>query len=263
MSKLLDRDALNELQRLLTEALRSARMERAGFGFPNDRVVATRIHMGSVPATAIKQGDAVHPTRYIVEMTRLYRHSWIETPLIAAMQSLGFEVPNEVPNPDAATPIEHPGDGEVVDAEFVPPKPHKHAALIKQWADDPGQDIWFWVEKDRNWVISNFSNMIGYRTGGTYALGPKPTQPPRRMCKLGGLQFPEPEKEAPALGTNYFVPDPDDASPSLVCGPMQWDNETCELRWLHYRMVHLTRDDAEAHSRAILAATRQAAEAAE
>jgi hypothetical protein len=82
------------------------------------------------------------------------------------------------------------------------PTPHKHAALIKAWADDPSQDVW---EYDGQWDLVTDPVPVWY-DHLHYALGPKPTQPPRKMCSLAGVEFPEPLKAAPRAGSDYFVP---------------------------------------------------------
>lgn len=74
------------------------------------------------------------------------------------------------------------------------PTPHKHAALIKQWADDQSQDVWFW-DAHAGWVHDDEPTWLCVH----YALGPKPTQPPRNMCTLAGVEF--------KLGDEVDVPD--------------------------------------------------------
>jgi len=56
----------------LKEVRATATMETASFGFPNDEVIAT--HHG-------ERGLIAHPTDYIKERTRPWRHSWVIGPL--------------------------------------------------------------------------------------------------------------------------------------------------------------------------------------
>lgn len=136
------------------------------------------------------------------------------------------------------------------------PTPHKHAALIKQWADNPSQTVWFWSPAGNRWESSTFSNMVAYTTGGTYALGEKPTQPPPKMCVLAGVEFPAPETVGPAQVTLVYFPD---GGGGATHG--RWDQRDGFMTGLLEKgYVHLTREAAEQHSRALLAANKQAIE---
>jgi hypothetical protein len=56
----------------LKEARQAATMEAASFGFPNDTVTAS-MHMEGT--------KTMHPDEFIKGETRLYRQSWIISPL--------------------------------------------------------------------------------------------------------------------------------------------------------------------------------------
>lgn len=71
-----------QLHHELTEALSATRMERAGFGFPNDRIVIKSSHFDN---QGFKTGSEVHPTEFIVKATENYRWSWIEGPLLRVL----------------------------------------------------------------------------------------------------------------------------------------------------------------------------------
>lgn len=59
----------------LHEIRRTATMENASFGFPDDRLRVVRENFSTeIPSD-------IHPTDYIKEQTRLWRNSWIESPL--------------------------------------------------------------------------------------------------------------------------------------------------------------------------------------
>lgn len=66
----------------LHAALEATRMVRAGFGFPNDRIVIKSSHFDN---QGFKTGAEVHPTEFIIEATKLYRGSWIEGPILRAL----------------------------------------------------------------------------------------------------------------------------------------------------------------------------------
>ena len=73
-------------------------------------------------------------------------------------------------------------------------KTHKHAALIKQWADDPSQKVWFYCRSEAGWCQTSPPQ---WSIHCDYALGDKPPKPPMILCTLAGLQFPMPETVAP------------------------------------------------------------------
>lgn len=131
-------------------------------------------------------------------------------------------------------------------------KPHKHAALIKQWADDPSQHVWYWSPSGGIWRQTEPS----WCETTTYALGPKPTQPPRKMCVLAGVEFPAPETKTPGEGQRYYAAMPFGAR------EYYWVNNVTERDWLRLGLVHLSREAAEQHARALLAANKQAIEGA-
>lgn len=141
------------------------------------------------------------------------------------------------------------------------PTPHKHAALIKQWADDPSQAVWHWRPQALEWLGANFGGESpSWDEEWRYALGPKPTQPPRRTCVLAGVEFPAPETVEPANGAACYRPDVIGGVYGVAEDP--WGD--CDTLWhcLEHGLIHLTREAAEQHSKALLAANRAAVEGA-
>ena len=70
----------------------------------------------------------------------------------------------------------------------------KHAAKIIQWAQDTSQSVWYWSTNANAWLDTYDPSWADFLI---YVLGEKPTAPPRKMCTLGGLEFPAPETVAP------------------------------------------------------------------
>lgn len=66
----------------LLSARRAATMEKFRHGFPNDRVTVKALH---------DKNETVHPTEYIKEATRLYRQSWIITPIDLVFEWAGLD----------------------------------------------------------------------------------------------------------------------------------------------------------------------------
>lgn len=136
------------------------------------------------------------------------------------------------------------------------PTPHKHAALIKQWANDPTQNVWFWRNSSdpADWVKCNPTPL--WYEDKHYALGDKPTAPPRRMCVLAGVEFPAPETEAPDKVSCFYSP----YLTGTAYGSGRWRGDDQDMIALRNGLIHRTREAAEAHSRALLAANKAAIE---
>ncbi|MEN9885582.1 MAG: hypothetical protein RL758_160 [Pseudomonadota bacterium] len=133
--------------------------------------------------------------------------------------------------------------------------PHKHADLIKKWADDPSQKVWHWFAGE--WTQCP-SIPLWYETN-CYAIGEKPTSPPAKMCVLAGVEFPMPMTEVPKRGDVYWTIHPlsSDRTASFT-----WDEDQSDYRMLEGMTAFATRGGAEAYARALIAATKQAMEAA-
>jgi len=176
--------------------------------------------------------------------------------------------------PRAPAPTLPPGYGDVVQAadlktvakatiptgpeSYVPsPTPHKHADLLKQWADDYSLRFFWWDWAHRAWceaspeaVVRN-SDLPALRLAHT-----RPTEPLKRYCTIGSFSYPEPERVAPARGTRCYYP-------ALSNGTDSWDgfewhgSDFC-VRMLESGLVHLESQDAKTHATAILMATKAA-----
>lgn len=70
-------DLLARLDELLKNARDAATLERASFGFPNDKLQIARAFRDC----DFKTGDEVHPDDYIRTMVRLHHDSWIIKPI--------------------------------------------------------------------------------------------------------------------------------------------------------------------------------------
>jgi hypothetical protein len=133
--------------------------------------------------------------------------------------------------------------------------PHPRAELIAEWIKDTSQEIWFWNGSD--WISTYDKALITIRNAGHYAIGHKPTQPPARVCTLAGVEFPEPMRSAPPVGTKVWLA-------TLNGGPIEgeWEGESYEIEAFETGRVQATREGAIAQGRAMLAALKQAVEGA-
>lgn len=73
-----------------------------------------------------------------------------------------------------------------------------------------------------------------------------------RTILVNGIEVPEPMRSPPAEGTEYWLADTD-ADLLAVAG--DWDDTDLEHRWLARGLCHSTREAAEAHARAMMAAS--------
>lgn len=78
---------LDRIIQLLENAEKSALMETASFGFPNDRIEVKSVHLGGRDDTG-RVGDVLHPTAYVRQITRLHHQSWIVSPIREARKLL-------------------------------------------------------------------------------------------------------------------------------------------------------------------------------
>lgn len=81
MQNLLDR-----LDELLANAEKSATLENASFGFPNDRIEVKHVLHGCERTG--KAGDVLHPDEYIKNIVGLHHRSWIISPIRQARELL-------------------------------------------------------------------------------------------------------------------------------------------------------------------------------
>lgn len=136
--------------------------------------------------------------------------------------------------------------------------PHVHVELIKKLADDTSLTIWLWSPNREKWVQATFADVCNF-PGYVFALGDKPTAPPRKMCELAGVKFPMPETVAPKYGTDYWSVDENMERTATIC---TWVDSNHDFERLKARRVHLNPDAAVAHFRALEAATKWAMEEA-
>lgn len=80
------------------------------------------------------------------------------------------------------------------------------------------------------------------------------------MCKLGGLEFPLPEGISPNLGSKYYSPNV--ANKEDLFFYTRWSGGAIDFTRLNAGVIHLSREGAIMHAEALIAATKQAVEAA-
>ena len=72
-------DIFARIDELLEEAEKAATLENASFGFPEDRIEIKSVHFGNDEKG--REGDVLHPTDYVRNITAIYHNSWIIGPI--------------------------------------------------------------------------------------------------------------------------------------------------------------------------------------
>lgn len=132
--------------------------------------------------------------------------------------------------------------------------PRANKELADRYFADDTLKAWYWPPGDGGWVfVSNpwFSDDLNWHVGHE-----APTEPPAKMCELAGVKFPMPMTEAPEADSQFWVVTIDGAN------YFRWQGSLTDLSLLNQRRCHRTKESAEQHYRALVAANMQAVEAA-
>lgn len=123
----------------------------------------------------------------------------------------------------------------------------------KTYDTAPGRRRCIYVEDDIAWMISGADSCAWRWTvnGASIDLGGIhdviwPAEPPKTITRTS--TYPAPETKAPAIGTEYFVPE-------LINGyslGYTWYGIGADLRYMQQGLVYLTEDDAIARAKAML-----------
>ena len=119
-------------------------------------------------------------------------------------------------------------------------KVHKHKDVIIAWAN--GETIQFWSGDRYGWLDvlePNFNSDTKFRV--------KP-----KTISINGIEVPAPEQQALDTGTIYYMPS---LLNSTLFGCCSWDNDGEDKRTLSRGLVHLTKEAAEQHAKALLSFT--------
>ena len=127
---------------------------------------------------------------------------------------------------------------------------HKYAAILRAIAD--GKTVQF-RDNENVWYEPSPASLLGTLSAGVY-------QPDRFRIKpetisINGVKVPKPETTAPAKGTDYYLPKFTD-DPSLHCR-LPWHGDAMDRTVLSRGLVHLTKEAAEIHAKALLSFTEQ------
>lgn len=124
---------------------------------------------------------------------------------------------------------------------------HIHADLMMQYAKDAMETDkpWErWEYFDGNlWVVPDFP--MAFDEECQYRRKPD-------VIKINGFEVPVPLKVAPGLGTLYSYAHPSGEDLHIT---NTWDNDNFDKRLLQKGLIHLTKEAAVAHAKALLSFT--------
>ena len=148
------------------------------------------------------------------------------------------------------SPNQQPGSAQDLIADHIPATGHPHAALMAQYAADACETAepwlrWQFSEADDDW--HNCGKHPEWRADYSY-------RHKLQTIRIGEHDVPEPLRRVPEEGTFVFAPA---VERELLFYSMAWDSHDlwCSIN-LTRGLVHLTREAAEQHARALLAFTQ-------
>jgi len=122
-------------------------------------------------------------------------------------------------------------------------KRHKHADLMIQYANDCTLPVWVKCAKDDRWIPSTMPN---WYEDYEYAVGEKPKDAKLMKYPNGTVEFYAPESKEPEIDTVVYVVGLDGIFPE------SWGNTYEDKLTLAKGIIHLTREGAELHHKALV-----------
>jgi hypothetical protein len=130
-------------------------------------------------------------------------------------------------------------------------KPHPHAALMRQYADDADETDRPWERWQVRFPHAQTWAELGCQSPtwcSDYEYRRKP-----RTININGIEVPEPVREPLEESEPYYLAQAD----SDYLPKIHWSNCPSDQRWLRYGIIHLTREAAETHARALRSFTER------
>jgi len=126
---------------------------------------------------------------------------------------------------------------------------HKHAKLMMEYAKDAAEhdkpwELWEMQNCMGEWVV--LSNNPGWCHHIDYRRKP-------RTININGFEIPEPVRWRLCDGDQYFIPDPTCRN---LFHYIFWDGCMTDIHRLKCGLIHLTRDAATKHAKALLSFTQ-------
>lgn len=130
---------------------------------------------------------------------------------------------------------------------------HKHAAHMAAYAKDAAEtdkpwERWEWTVKNCAWAT--LTEHPTWDTDSQYRRKP-------RTVHIGAFEVPAPLRAHPVKDTAYYVPCLTDRNTLWACN--EWWDDSVDREYLRRGLVHLTKEAAEEHARALLSFTENLA----
>lgn len=129
-------------------------------------------------------------------------------------------------------------------------KPHKHAALMLQFAQDAQETETPWerwqYKSHATGKWSNFYGNPGWKDNYEYRRKPI-------VIIINGIEVPEPMREKPEIGDIYYVPQ----VRYTFVEQLEWAGNGIDIFNLNSGLVHLTESAALSHGNALLSFTKK------
>lgn len=130
-------------------------------------------------------------------------------------------------------------------------KPHKHAAIIKAYADraqvseTPWDIIEYREPGQKYWTTPNRG--LAFDTYHEYRIKP-------RTININGFEVPEPVSDELEYGTKFFKVE---LESDELFDDYIWHGDHFDKHWLSLGIIHLTQEAAELHAKALLSFTKK------
>ncbi|KOP35152.1 hypothetical protein AFK69_00670 [Xenorhabdus sp. GDc328] len=127
---------------------------------------------------------------------------------------------------------------------------HIHADLISEYArlshitDKPWEYFQYRFADGHDWLDATFA--IAFHHNTSFRLKP-------RTIKIGDIEVPEPVREALMDGADYYYPNI--SYGCFNCNYRTWSGSICDKDILSSGLIHLDRESAELHAKALISLT--------
>lgn len=128
-------------------------------------------------------------------------------------------------------------------------KPHKHAALMLQYAQDAAETETPWERWEVRVKSANYWEILT-RHPSWYDDCEYRRKP--RTININGIEVPEPMREEPEIGTYYYI-----ASLTTSTYKFKWNNDVVDNEYFNYGLCQSTREAAKLHANALLSFTKK------
>jgi hypothetical protein len=132
---------------------------------------------------------------------------------------------------------------------------HRHAKLMAQYAQDAMETDKPW----ERWQVRLDSGEWHDLTCEVSFLNDCEFRRKPRTININGIEVPEPEREALEDGDEYWSPCIIYAGGDSLLVKHIWDSDSVDLAALSRGLIHLTREAAEIHAKALLSFTEEKA----